>query len=103
MNTIQGITIEKDDLGNPLSIDTALEAIGFIISAKCKELQSERDVKQIQILHNELKMLNKEMLIVYGLDGDEETRTKIYNKINEVYCPQIKSNVLTPEYEFATD
>ena len=46
-----------------LSIDTALEAIGFIISAKCKELQDERDVKQIRILHNEIKMLNKEMLI----------------------------------------
>jgi hypothetical protein len=87
----------------PLSIDTAIEAIGLIISAKFKELQCESNPEQVQMLRNEIKMLNKEMRIIYGLNGDEKTRMRIYNKVNDVYCPQIKSRVLTPEYEFVTD
>jgi hypothetical protein len=87
----------------PLSIDTALEAVGFMISATIKKLQHENNPEREQILRNEIKMLNKEMQIIYGLDGDEETRMKTYNKVNDVYCPQIKSRFLTPEYEFATD
>jgi hypothetical protein len=89
----------------PLSIDTALEAIANIIGSKFKEMQQESDPEQVQILYNELEMLYDEMNIIYG-DGDEETRIKVYNKINDVYCPQIKLNFLKQKklrYEFATD
>jgi hypothetical protein len=82
----------------PISIDTAIEAIGIIIRVKFKKIQRENNPEQVQMLRNEIKMLNHEMQILYGLEGDEKTRMKIYNKVNDVYCPQIKSNVSTPEY-----
>jgi hypothetical protein len=86
----------------PLSIDTALEAIGLVTAATFKELQGESNPERIQTLRNKLEILHKEMDVIYG-EGDEKTRMEVYNKINDIYCPQIKARFLTPEYEPAID
>ena len=76
-----------------ISIDTAIETISFLIA----ELSRQADKIFIQIekqqLENRIDELSQEIDILYGLEGSYKDREKLFDKVVNEYCPEVKNAI----------
>jgi hypothetical protein len=77
----------------PMSIDTAVEILAYFIAKKGQQADTTVDVKQKNSIENQIDMLQYETDVIYGLEGDDKIRRSIYDKIYNLYSPQMKYDV----------
>jgi hypothetical protein len=66
-----------------ISLDTALEVIGFLFAHDCKTIRNEN-----------LERYENEKNILLGLKGTEEEKKQIFEKVEKVYCKQVRDLLL---------
>jgi hypothetical protein len=77
----------------PISIDTAVEILGYFFAQKSNLMDEAIDPAQKESLKEQIKMLHFEMQVIYGLKGNEEVRKSIFDKVLNLYSPQMKYEI----------
>jgi uncharacterized FlaG/YvyC family protein len=86
--------MEKDlgfDRTNWLTLETAIETIGDMIAYQCARLNkalrlNTPDIALVKEINEEITRLNKELLLCYDKDKNQEVIIKAYT----TYGPQLK-------------
>jgi hypothetical protein len=77
-----------------ISIDTASEALAYMIADKTKQLNATEDSNLKMIIQKELKMLKWDREVLYGESSNDDFNY-ILSKITDKYCPIIKNAITT--------
>lgn len=76
-----------------MSQDVALSILNTVkawcVKAITYQLVTPEERKQYE---DRLKMLTYEEQVVYKLDGDEQIRDVVYDKIERLYSPEVKAH-----------
>jgi hypothetical protein len=74
----------------PISIDTASEALAYMIAKKQNRRNQTEDLAEKIRLTNEIEILLQEKEIIYG-KGTAEEQKNVMEKITNIYSQQIKN------------